>query len=240
MDLLTSEDCREIDQYAIQNLGFPSLILMENAGRSCADWIFTKFPEYEVIIGAGQGNNGGDGFVIARHLQLFEMPCRIVFLGDSEKLTPDAKVNFDLCDRLGIEWVRSTDESDWFRPFNSVGSLNRMQKSVSRPRIIVDAILGTGAKGDPRSPGRDFILAANQLDAIRVAIDVPSGLDANSGRANQPTFRADHTLTFIGEKTGFPDARNETGVVHLLSIGLATEWIEAAKTKMNASKSVDA
>ena len=220
--ILTALECREIDRLAIQELGFPSLVLMENAGRNCADWIRSNHSDPVVAIGAGNGNNGGDGFVIARHLQLMNLPCRVIFLGEEPKLSPDARIQWELCKKLDIEICSSRNEVQWFAPVENHGS----------PNLVIDAMLGTGAKGGPRPPFHDFILAANRLPVQRVAIDIPTGLDADSGEPSKPTFKADHTLTFIAAKPGFNVASLITGEVSVLSIGLNPDVIERLRQRV--------
>jgi NAD(P)H-hydrate epimerase len=158
----------------------------------------------------GKGNNAGDGFVIARHLDLRGYKCRVLLLSPPSELRSDAATNYAILTKTGVSilefgaatlaaLVADTD-ADW----------------------IVDALLGTGAQGEPRPPLSLAIDWINGQRTKRLAVDVPSGLDCDTGLASAHTVRADHTCTFAAMKIGFlqPAAKQYTGAVHVCDIGV--------------------
>jgi NAD(P)H-hydrate epimerase len=211
--LLTRDQARALDQRAMQELGIPGVVLMENAGRGMAELLRSLGAAGPVVICCGPGNNGGDGFVIARHLDIAGVPVRVLFFGRPESLAGDAVVNFQVLQRIGlpVEVIapESLDES-WL-----LGEL-------ARADWIVDALFGTGLKG-PLRPPFDRIVTAINASGVRVlAVDIPSGLDCDTGRPLGPTVRAAHTATVVTLKQGFvePDAQEWLGHVHVVQMGL--------------------
>lgn len=216
---LSREQVRRVDQVAIRDWSFPGLVLMENAGRGVADVICKLGIRGPVLIACSKGNNGGDGFVIARHLFLRGYRVEVLLCCDPTELAGDALANFEwlrLCEipvcRLDMtpqdDVAARMAESDW----------------------LVDALLGTGALGAPREPLAAVIRQMNGANVRRLAIDLPSGFDCDSGTASEPTFRADHTCTFVAPKIGMSreDASVYLGEVHCLDIGLPPILIERA------------
>lgn len=219
---LWRDEVREVDRIAIEQFGLAGLVLMENAGRNAAHWIATHLPPGDVCVLCGKGNNGGDGYVIARHLETYSAEfsdrspaasdgwrVRIVSVVDCGQLSGDAAINHDVAVRSSIPIVTADDAV-------------ALAQCVGEPNIVVDCLLGTGATGAPRGLYADAIRLANRVSATRVAIDVPSGLDCDTGIASDPTLIADVTLTFVAEKIGFrhPPARSLVGRVVPLSIGI--------------------
>lgn len=201
---------REVDRIAIEEYGMHGLVLMENAGRGAAETIHRLAPDGPVVILCGQGNNAGDGYVIARHLQLLARDVRIVSVVDPSRLTGDAAANATIARRASI-------------PLRTAEEPAALPAAIGNCGVLVDCLLGTGARGEPREPYRSAVLAANAATAaVRVAIDVPTGLDCDSGTAADVTFRADHTITFVSPKTGFrqESAAAVLGTVHVTGIGI--------------------
>ena len=213
---LTCEQVRELDVLAIEHVGLPGVVLMENAGRGIAEFIYNILPDPEVdrvLILCGAGNNGGDGFVVARHLHNAGVNADVVLTVSPEKTSGDAETNLKVLQRMNFEFIRA------FEPTGLVA----MRHAVEEAEVIVDALLGTGSKGDPRDTIATMIEHANAAPrARRIAIDVPSGLDADSGRINSPCFQAAVTLTIVAPKIGFdvPAAREVVGRVVTMDIGL--------------------
>ncbi|QDV70802.1 Bifunctional NAD(P)H-hydrate repair enzyme Nnr [Rosistilla carotiformis] len=207
---LTRAEVRSIDEIAIGEYGMPGICLMENAGRGAAEQIVAHTPANEIAILCGGGNNGGDGFVIARHLELMGRRPHVFLLADPGKLAGDALTNWQIAmaGKIACEVV---DER----------SLPSLQRKLADAACIVDAMLGTGASGDPRGAIALAIQAANAAKAFRVAIDLPSGLDCDTGSPGNPCFRADLTCTFVAEKIGFDaaGAREFTGTIRVVPIG---------------------
>ncbi|MEM0926915.1 MAG: NAD(P)H-hydrate epimerase [Planctomycetota bacterium] len=203
------EQVREIDRIAIEEYGIAGVVLMENAGRGCAAAIAEIYPQArQVTILCGAGNNGGDGYVIARHLERMDFDPRIVSLVELEKLRGDAAINASIAAKSGIS-IRVVDSGE-------------IEKCIGSAEIIVDCLLGTGAVGPPRDAFAKAIQHANQADAKRIAIDLPSGLDCDTGEVNRPAFQAEITLTFVADKEGFrtASAKRVVGAVRVIDIGV--------------------
>lgn len=223
--VLTREQCRAVDRYAIEQLGIPGAVLMENAGRNATDlierWLRrptgSKSKLGVVAIVCGKGNNGGDGFVIARHLILRGHQVTVDLFGDPSSLTGDAAVNHAVLVQMGVP-IRPLTEK----------TLATADRRWRRSAVLVDALLGTGFTGQVQGPLAKMIAAINQLaDSMIVAVDVPSGLDADTGQPGGIAIRADRTITFLAVKTGYsiPSAKRYLGRIHVADIGAPAQLI---------------
>ena len=212
---LTRDEARRVDALATDQLAIPGLLLMENAGRGVADCLEALEIRGPVVICCGSGNNGGDGFVVGRHLDGRGYEVRFFLWGAPDRLRGDARVNYEIVRRAEMPVSVRPENGDWLA----------LEAALSDADWIVDALLGTGAKGAPRSPMAEDITILNRADARRLAIDLPSGLDADTGEAPGVVFRADHTVTFVAPKAGFQrdEARTFTGQVHVADIGLPSK-----------------
>jgi len=192
---------------------------MENAGRGCVDVLARLGCAGPVAIVCGKGNNAGDGFVIARHLDARGIFVRVVLLGAPGELRGDAAANYAVIARCGLEI------SDLSGDFNAATFLEQLAPA----EWIVDALLGTGASGLPREPLAAAIRAMNAAAGRKLAVDLPSGLDCDTGIPAEPTFRADHTCTFVAPKLGFSAAsgRAVLGDVHVVEIGVPRILLES-------------
>jgi NAD(P)H-hydrate epimerase len=209
---LSRAEVREVDRRAIEEFGISGLVLMENAGRGCVDTLSELGCRGPAIVVCGKGNNAGDGFVIARHLDLRSIPVHAILLNSPAELRGDAQVNYAILSACGVPLV------DLSAPFDSLA----FERAISGAEWIVDALLGTGAAGPPRPPLDSAIRQMNAAHAKRLAVDLPSGLDCDTGEPAEPTFRAHHTCTFVAPKLGFanPRAADHLGQVHVLDIGV--------------------
>lgn len=209
---LKRDDVRRLDRLAIDELRIPGTILMENAGRGVADQLEQLGIEGPVVICCGRGNNGGDGLVVARQLEGRGHAVRVFLWGAPEKLAPDARCNFDILERAGIPLAVRPPTAQW----------PELIEASEKADWIVDGLLGTGAQGAPRSPMAEDIELLNRAVGRRLAIDLPSGLDADSGEVAGVAFRADCTVTLVAPKPGFaqPGASHYTGEVRVVDIGL--------------------
>ena len=210
--VLTRARAREVDAVAIERYGMCGLVLMENAGRGVVDVMMKLGVGGSVLICCGKGNNAGDGFVIARHLDLLGVSVQVLLCRDLQDYRGDAAVNLEILCKSGV-------------PLHDLRDLQRgPDGSFDLPRAhwVVDALLGTGALGSPRSPYDGIIRAINDMDCVRLAIDLPSGLDADSGEPAETTVVADHTCTFVAPKHGLlaDSARPFVGQLHTVSIGV--------------------
>jgi NAD(P)H-hydrate epimerase len=225
---LTRKQSRDVDRKAIEGYGFSSLVLMENAGRGSVDVLEQLGINGPVVILCGKGNNAGDGFVIGRHLAIRGHKCQVVLLTPPGELRGDAAVNFKILEKTGAAVVDLSGHAK--SPNDLKQQLTQCAQGVA---WIVDAILGTGVTGEPRPPFDTAIEWMNDQPAKRLAIDVPSGLDCDSGEPAKHTVRADHTCTFGAMKVGFTRSVSQpfTGEVHVCDIGVPAEVLRSvAKT----------
>ncbi len=208
---LSCAKVREIDRQAIEEYGIPSVVLMENAGRGCTDVLCQLGIRGPVVICCGKGNNAGDGLVIARHLDLRGFQVHILFWSDPAELTGDAQLNYSIVRQAGLNIETSPDAA----------SPQWLADRLADADWIIDALLGTGARGEPRAPYDVVIDQLNGHSARKLAVDIPSGLDCDSGTAASHTFRADHTCTFVVAKAGLvaDGADVWAGQLHVLDIG---------------------
>jgi NAD(P)H-hydrate epimerase len=210
---LTRAEVREVDRLAIEDYGLPGILLMENAGANAARLLESLRIDGPVAIACGPGNNGGDGFVIARHLEAAGHAVRLMLACEPDRYRGDAAVNLRVAERSGlpIDMLAAANRAAWDRALQGVS-------------WIVDALLGTGAVGPPRGSVASAIAAIepSRVAGARVlAVDLPSGLDCDTGTAAGACVRADATATFVAAKAGFdqPGAAALTGAVHVLGIG---------------------
>ena len=210
IEIFTPSEMKMIDEFAIRTIGVPSLQLMENAGKACVEELMRLIPAQKkrVIIFCGKGNNGGDGFVIARLLALHGWSVIVVLLGQASTFTPDALHCF--------HQLRETTVAVYsFRQFQS-------QNDHSFD-IIIDAIFGTSFRGSVRGKYREAVRWINeQNDSLVLAVDIPSGLNGETGVVGSEAVSADATVTFSNPKTGFffRDARDYTGTLIVKDIGI--------------------
>ncbi|MBU0639802.1 MAG: NAD(P)H-hydrate epimerase [Planctomycetes bacterium] len=224
-EALTCRQIRELDVLAIEHVGIPGMVLMENAGRGVAEFVYDKLTDprsSSVLIMCGAGNNGGDGFVVARHLRNAGVRVVVALAAARARSQGDAGLNLRILERL------DADLRDAFEP----AGLEAVRVEAEEADIIVDALLGTGSKGAPRGTMAELIALANAAPrARRIAIDIPSGLDADLGEVAEPCFRADATYTLLAEKLGFATAaaRAVLGRVVVGDIGCPRKLIPGRK-----------
>lgn len=224
---LNRHESRQVDRRAMEEYGMSGLVLMENAGRGTTDVLCQLGIAGPVVICCGKGNNAGDGFVIARHLDLRGYAVRVALWGIAEELTGDAAVNFQILRRADVP----------IQPVLADQAFARFERQLADADWIVDALLGTGARGEPRPPFDAAIDCINRSTARKLAVDLPSGLDCDTGQPSGHTVRADHTCTFVAAKTGFlaPGAAHYTGQVHVVDIGIPRKLREEVFEGRNAS-----
>lgn len=217
---LSREQVRSIDRLAIERFGVPSLVLMENAGRGAADVLLSLGVHGPVAVCCGKGNNGGDGLVVARHLALRGVHAFIHLFESPRDLSADAAAQWRIVNELDLpRRVWQPHEIDQ----------HALTEEFARMEWLVDALYGTGRQGPVRPP-TDVVIAAMNASPARVfALDIPSGLDADTGEPHGTTIRAAHTVTFAAPKLGFdnPQARAFVGVLHIADIGFPWFLTEA-------------
>lgn len=215
---LDRRQSRDVDRRAIDEYGMSGLVLMENAGRGLADKLLELGFGPPIVVCCGKGNNAGDGFVLARHLDIRRLDVQVLVWADPAELAGDAAVNYSILARSGVP----------IAVFGPVHDPHRLADALQGARLIVDGLLGTGAVGNPRPPLDAVIDQLNAHPAPKLAIDIPSGLDCDTGQPSAHTIRACHTCTFVAEKIGFRAARaaDFTGTVHILDIGAPRRLID--------------
>jgi NAD(P)H-hydrate epimerase len=212
---LSRDEVRGIDARAAQELGMPTLILMENAGRGAAAWLRDRGVGASTrgLILCGPGNNGGDGGVVARHLDLWGYSVRTVWFAAADRLRGDAAVQFQILARSGFDQA-CWDEAAAVTP-------ERLDTLLAGADWLIDALLGTGLTRPVEGLLRTVIEAINRAGKPVFALDLPSGLDADTGRPLGVAVRARATATFVAPKLGFaaPGADAYTGDVTVIEIG---------------------
>jgi NAD(P)H-hydrate epimerase len=216
---LTREQSRQLDRRAIDDYGISGLVLMENAGRGVVDVLERLGINGPVVILCGKGNNAGDGFVIARHLEIRGYDCQVILLFPRSELTGDAATNFAILEMTNVSIVETAQRAG---SSSTPDVLDWLGREGSNANWLIDAMLGTGARGEPRPPLDAAIDWFNAHTARKLAADVPSGLDCDTGEPAAHTIRADHTCTFATTKIGFAreSANPFVGQVHICDIGV--------------------
>lgn len=221
---LTRQEVREVDRVAIEQYGMPGAVLMENAGRGVAEHIVAALggsvEGRRVTIACGGGNNGGDGYVIARHLHNAGAEVLILTASDPARLKGEAAIHYGIARRMGLSMV----------PSQSAEQVQQATTPLLRSDCIVDALLGTGFAGEVRSPLRELIEAINTagLHGIKiVAVDIPSGLDSDTGQAGGVAVWASLTVTFVAPKVGLlaDAAAGYVGRIAVVDIGVPREIV---------------
>lgn len=226
--VLNRQQIREYDRIAIDELGVPGVVLMENAGRAATDFIARLVQEKnlsKIIIICGTGNNGGDGFVVARHLLAqadFSAKIRsstpevlIFVVGDEKKISGDAEINYNILRQAGI-------------PVEKIQDNNEIpDRELQSADLIVDALFGTGLTRPVQGLEAKVIAAINNTHSLRIALDLPSGIDADTGKTLGIAVQATHTLSFAYFKPGLltPAGRLAAGEIHRIGLEIPDKMI---------------
>lgn len=218
--VLSREEVRRCDRVALERYGLCGLVLMENAGGAAARWLLGRLGTARgarVCVLAGPGNNGGDGFVVARHLHNAAVTVEVVICSGRDKYRGDAASNLSVIERMGLSL-------HYVNELTGAALGQAIREYAAPAEWVVDALLGTGTSGPPREPIRTVIENLNDLGKQVLALDIPSGLDCDTGAPLELAVRAGHTVTFAALKKGFLAAGAETytGGVTVASIGIDT------------------
>jgi NAD(P)H-hydrate epimerase len=222
MRVVTAAEMGEIDRRATEEYGIPGLVLMENAGLKvfdCVRRVLGGVDGKRVVVLAGKGNNGGDGLVAARHLLQNGARVKVLFNGDPAEAAGDAGVNLEIWKRLGQRLHLLQDRN----------AVQLLQLALLPADLVVDALFGTGFRGEVRDRARKAIEAVNESGKPVVAVDIPSGVEADTGAVRGPAVQATHTVTFGLPKLGLvlePGA-GRTGELHVVDISLPRPLLEA-------------
>jgi NAD(P)H-hydrate epimerase len=226
---LTRAAARALDDYVRTECGVPGVVLMENAGRGVAQLLRTLGVAGPVVVLCGGGNNGGDGFVVARHLDNFGVAVCVLLFADPGRLVGDAAVHFPslaftratvltLSNGLDAEtWRRELAGADW----------------------VVDALVGSGQQGTLRPPLEAVVADLGACGARVLAVDLPSGLDCDLGEPQGLAVRADHTATIVAPKAGFARASAQPyiGKVHVIDMGMPARAWDAVQPSTASARS---
>ncbi len=220
MKLLTANEMRELDNQAIEEWQIPGVVLMENAGQATVDQLeehFTDLWPGPVLVVAGKGNNGGDGYVIARHLMNRGWEVAVLILAANDAIKGDARINLDVLTRSFAELYYAEDGDALFSVLDVIDA----------PTLIVDALLGTGLGAEITGLYAEVINWINGTGLPVVAVDVPSGVDATSGQLHGPTVCADLTVTFAEAKVGhvLRPAVDYVGDLVVVDIGIPIQLV---------------
>jgi NAD(P)H-hydrate epimerase len=210
--IVSNEQMRSMDAQTINALGVPGIVLMENAGRQTYEYIIEFMSELNIKdridVYCGKGNNGGDGYVIARHFFNNGYPVQILSVGNPEELKGDAKTNYLICKNYNL-------------PIEMIDSVKKLSKYNS-PGIVVDALLGTGIKGKIEGLIKEIIDFINNLGSPVVSVDIPSGINGDSPTISGSVIKADLTVTMALPKRAhiFYPAKKYVGLLEVADISM--------------------
>ncbi len=219
---LTREEMRELDRKAIEEYKIPGVILMENAGRNVAEEVLKMLNDphqAKVAILCGKGNNGGDGFVVARHLHNQSISVEVFLIAKISDILKDGDAGTNLQILLNMKIP--------VKEIFDIPGVNSILKELNGYNILVDALFGTGLSGDVREPFETLINGVNNLNKPIISVDIPSGLDCNTGKILGVAIKATKTVTFAIAKRGFylNNGPSYTGKVIVSDISIPRELI---------------
>ena len=233
MKVVTAHEMRQIDQQTIHGIGIPGIVLMENAGGAVVAAIQKRFSDCRrIAIVVGKGNNGGDGLVVARKLAFAGLSVQVILVSPSNEFKGDALINLQIAQNLNLSIVQVLSQPD----------LDQLQPQISEYDLIVDAILGTGLRGAVRGFVASVITCINESGSPIVAIDLPSGLQTDTGAIEGVCIKATYTVTIGLPKRGLlihPGAET-AGKLEIADIGFPPNVIEPLSVQVNWTQSGDA
>lgn len=215
MKSVSVKEMKRLDALTIRHFAIPASVLMENAGRSAAEEALKMLPKAgprRVAVFCGYGNNGGDGFVLARHLLNKGVRVQIYLVGKNKKMSQEAKLNYLI--------LRKMEQK--FKLLNSADAFNELKQGIKKFHLIVDGIFGIGLKGELDNFYQELFNALNAAGLPILALDIPSGLDADTGMPLGDAIRAKRTVAFGLLKRGLiqEHARKFTGKIIVGDISL--------------------
>jgi len=234
MKILTSAEMREIDRTAIEGIGIPGIVLMENAGLRIVRALKARFPGIageKVVIVAGKGNNGGDGFVVARHLFNSGGRPEVLLLAAKDEVKGDAAVNLAAALKTGIPVTEVRTPAEW----------KKARAAVFHASVVVDAMFGTGLAKPLDGLNALAVGDINRSRAFRVAVDIPSGLSADTFEVIGPSVKADLTVTLAAPKIAhiFPPAADGVGELVVAPIGIPPALFDGPDLKLELVEEKD-
>ena len=197
--IVSAEEARGLDKIAVEKFSVPSIVLMENAGKNAAEIILKKFHPRRVAIFCGGGNNGGDGFVTARHLFNNNVKVKVFTAQKTLKYTGNALINLAIIQKIKIPVI----------------TLHTKKLKIPKTDLLVDALLGTGTKGKLKEPYKKIIQKINSAKLPVVSIDIPSGIDADTGKKQGVAVKSNLTITMVALKKGLliNDGKEHSGKI---------------------------
>jgi hydroxyethylthiazole kinase-like uncharacterized protein yjeF len=221
MKILTSAEMKDIDRKAIEELGIPGVVLMENAGLRIVRALKARFPDVSgetVVVVAGKGNNGGDGFVVARHLFSSGARPEVLLLASKDEVRGDAAVNLAIALKMGIPVTEARSAAEW----------KKVRVAVFHASVVVDAIFGTGLVKPLDGLYAAAVGDINRSAAFKLAVDIPSGLSSDTFEVIGPCVKADLTVTLAAPKIAhiFPPAADSVGELVVAPIGIPSVLFE--------------
>jgi NAD(P)H-hydrate epimerase len=217
MKPITSDQMYRIEDNSHNLIGMQRVYMMENAGHGIADFIVDKFKtrlkNNKIVVLCGTGNNGGDGFVASRHLTCYAADITVILIGlPSFIRSEEANINWKILEKMdSIKIIFGKDLNE------------DIKAKITKADIIIDGIFGTGIRGEIRYPNNHAIDLINSSRAYILSIDVPSGLDPDTGQVHEKCVKADATVTFHRMKRGLLRNKKFTGIIHIECIGIPPE-----------------
>ncbi len=221
MIVLTPEEMAKLDKKTIEN-GFPSLLLMETAGSGIAEVIKEKYGHSEkILILAGSGNNGGDGLVVGRLLDIWNYNVKIIIVGQKDKLNNEPLKNYQSCKLRDLE----------IKFVNRQKDLKELKETISYSDLIVDSLLGTGLNGDLREPYLTIVKLINNSGGKVLSVDIPTGINGRTGKVMGEAVNAETTVTMAFNKVGhhIHPGRVHTGELITVELGIPEKYVEKGK-----------
>lgn len=228
MKIVSAEEMRNIDRKAENDFAIPSLLLMENAGlrvMEAAENILDKIPQSKVVVVAGKGNNGGDGLVVARHLHNSGAKVTVFLLGKPEQMTPDSRINYEILTRMRADLKMLVDDA----------GLNELMMSVMDADLIIDAMYGISFRGSLNEFDTKVVRILNWSKKNIIAVDIPSGVEADTGKVKGEAIRATWTVTLALPKMGLlvEPGQNYVGALTVADISIPASLLTSPELKDN-------
>lgn len=206
---ITCNEMRKMEKDAMENIGIPSMVLMENAAFRVVENMDLESNDNFTII-SGVGNNGGDGLAIARQLLMKDKKIDLFIIGNLNKSTSDFKTNLNILKNMDIPFTHITDKND----------LYVLKNSLEKNNVTIDAIFGLGLNKNIDGLYFDVISFTNLYSLYTISVDIPSGLNCDTGNVLGIAIKADKTITFHHIKTGLLGQKNYTGEIIIANIGI--------------------
>lgn len=208
MESISCQEMKEIDSYAINTVGIPSIVLMENAALKVINNIDLNFNNFTVV--CGRGNNGGDGLAVARHLIIKGKKVRIYIVGDIKNGTEDFNINLSILKNLKAEIINIKNEKE----------LLQLKEDLSVSDTTIDALFGIGLKRNIEGLYFEVIKMINNESKQIISVDIPSGIDGDTGKPMGICVKADKTVTFHKMKKGLLNCGDNAGEIIVEDIGI--------------------